>query len=151
VESGPRGGIHWGGTQRTESPENPGRFSGRTGAGGGASTAPVASGAVAQADGRWPGAALGNGFLVPRGDPHIFRFVSQFGRITVDPAVCHGKPVIRGLRYPVESMLEYLAAGDSIDDLLVEFPDLQREDLLACLEFAAVAIKLKTLHVPTAA
>ncbi|MFN2425496.1 MAG: DUF433 domain-containing protein [Candidatus Binatia bacterium] len=69
----------------------------------------------------------------------------------VDPSVCHGKPVIRGLRYPVESMLEYLAAGDSIDDRLAEFPDLQREDLLACLEFAAAAIKLKTLHVPTAA
>lgn len=83
--------------------------------------------------------------------PRILRVVSQLGRITVDPSVCHGKPVIRGLRYPVESMLEYLAAGDSIDDLLAEFPDLEREDLLACLEFAATAIKLKTLHVPTAA
>jgi len=69
----------------------------------------------------------------------------------VDPAVCHGKPVIRGLRYPVESMLEYLAAGDSIDDLLAEFPDLERDDLLACLQYATTAIKLKTLHVPTAA
>lgn len=59
--------------------------------------------------------------------------------------------MIRGLRYPVESMLECLAAGDSIGDLLAEFPDLQREDLLACLEFAATAIKLKTLHVPRTA
>jgi uncharacterized protein (DUF433 family) len=45
-------------------------------------------------------------------------------RITIDPAICHGKPVIRGLRYPVESMLEYLAAGDTIEDLLTEYPDL---------------------------
>ena len=81
----------------------------------------------------------------------ILRGVSLLARITVDPSVCHGKPVIRGLRYPVESMLDYLAAGDSIDDLLAEFPDLEREDLLACLQFAATAIKLKTLHVPSAA
>ena len=60
-------------------------------------------------------------------------------RITVDPAICHGKPVIRGLRYPVESMMEYLAGGDSIDDVLKEFPDLQRDDLLACLQFASNA------------
>jgi len=72
-------------------------------------------------------------------------------RITIDPEVCHGKPVVRGLRYPVESMLEYLAAGESIDDILAEFPDLEREDLLACLQFAANALKLKTLQVRTAA
>lgn len=66
-------------------------------------------------------------------------------RITLDPEVCHGKPVIRGLRYPVESMLEYLAAGESIDELLREFPDLEREDLLACLQFATNALKLKTI------
>ena len=60
---------------------------------------------------------------------------SLMERITIRPDVCHGKPVIRGLRYPVESVLEYLAAGDSLDDVLAEFPDLEREDLLACLEF----------------
>lgn len=72
-------------------------------------------------------------------------------RITIDPEVCHGKPVIRGLRYPVESMLEYLAAGDSIDDLLAEFPELERDDLLACLQFATKVLKLKTLRILTAA
>lgn len=72
-------------------------------------------------------------------------------RITINPAVCHGKPIIRGLRYSVESMLEYLAAGDSIDELLAEFPDLEREDLLACLQFATNALKLKTVHLPVAA
>lgn len=71
---------------------------------------------------------------------------SLLERITVDPDLCHGKPVIRHLRYPVESMLEYLGAGDSIDDLLLEFPDLQREDLLACLQFAAECLKQKSVH-----
>lgn len=77
--------------------------------------------------------------------------MSLLSRIVVDPTICHGKPVIRGLRYPVESMLEYLAAGHSIDELLTEFRDLERDDLLACLQYAATAVKLKTLHVPSAA
>lgn len=67
-------------------------------------------------------------------------------RITIDPDICHGKPAIRRLRYPVESMLEYLTAGDSFEDLLTEFPDLEREDLLACLEFANQSLKLKSRH-----
>ena len=58
-------------------------------------------------------------------------------RSTIQPDICNGKPVIRGLRYPVESVLEYLAAGDSFKDVLKKFPDLEREDLLACREFAA--------------
>ncbi|MFM2295854.1 MAG: hypothetical protein RLZZ350_2267 [Verrucomicrobiota bacterium] len=75
---------------------------------------------------------------------------SLLSRITIDPAVCHGKPVIRGRRYPVESLLEYLAAGDSLEDLVAEFPDLTREDLLACLEFAAQSLKVKSQHLTLA-
>jgi uncharacterized protein (DUF433 family) len=75
---------------------------------------------------------------------------SVVSRITIDPEICHGKPVIRGMRYPVEAMLEYLAAGDTIEDVLAEFPDLQREDLLACLEFAAQSLKLKSQHLVVA-
>lgn len=71
---------------------------------------------------------------------------SLLSRITIDPEICHGKPVIRGLRYPVESILEYLAGGDTFEDLLKEFPDLQREDLQACLEFAAQSLKMKSQH-----
>ena len=71
-------------------------------------------------------------------------------RITIDPNICHGKPVVRGLRYPVESLLEYLAGGDSIEDLVEEFPDLQRDDVLACIEFAAQSIKLKSHHLELA-
>lgn len=73
--------------------------------------------------------------------------MSQFlDRITIDPEICHGKPTIRGLRYPVEVMLEYLAAGETIDDLVDEFQELEREDLLACIEFAAQALKVKSCH-----
>jgi uncharacterized protein (DUF433 family) len=67
-------------------------------------------------------------------------------RITIDPEVCHGQPVIRSLRYTVESMLEYLAGGDTIEDVLREFPDLQRDDLLACIEFAARSLKVRSRH-----
>lgn len=75
---------------------------------------------------------------------------SLLSRITMDPEVCHGKPVIRGMRYPVETMIEYLAGGDTVEDLLKEFPDLEREDLLACLEFAAMALKLKSQYLVVA-
>ena len=71
---------------------------------------------------------------------------SLLSRIAINPEICHGKPVIRGLRYPVESILEYLAAGDSVEDVLREFPDLEREDLLACLEFAKRSLQLKSQH-----
>lgn len=71
---------------------------------------------------------------------------SRLSRITIDPEICHGKPVIRGLRYPVESMLEYLSGGDTIEALLLEFPDLEREDFLACIEFANQSLKLKSQH-----
>jgi uncharacterized protein (DUF433 family) len=68
-------------------------------------------------------------------------------RITIDPNVCLGKPTIRGLRYSVESMLEYLAGGDSFEEILAEFSDLERENLQACIQFAAQSLKLRSLHV----
>lgn len=67
-------------------------------------------------------------------------------RITVDPELCHGKPCIRGLRYPVESILEYLAGGDSVKQVLAEFPDLERDDILACLEFSRKMLAAKSVH-----
>lgn len=54
-------------------------------------------------------------------------------RITIDPEICHGKPVIRGLRYPVQTILELLSAGMSFDEILEDYPDLEHEDLLAVL------------------
>ncbi len=69
---------------------------------------------------------------------------SLLSRITIDPEVCHGKPVIRSLRYPVESMLEYLSSGDSFEEVLAEFPDLEKDDLRACIEFANQSLKLRS-------
>ena len=58
-------------------------------------------------------------------------------RITIDPDKRGGKPCIRGLRITVYDVLEYLASGMSIEDLLDDFPDLERDDVLATLAFAA--------------
>ena len=58
-------------------------------------------------------------------------------RITIDPEICHGKPCIRGLRYPVENLLELLAGGMSVEQVLDDYEDLQREDVLAALSYAA--------------
>lgn len=52
-------------------------------------------------------------------------------RIAINSAICLGKPGIRNLRYPLEAMLEYLVAGDAMEDVLSKPPDLKREDLLA--------------------
>ena len=60
-------------------------------------------------------------------------------RITVDPDKCHGKPCIRGLRYPVEMLLELLSSGMTFDEVLADYEDLERDDLLAALEFAAMS------------
>jgi uncharacterized protein (DUF433 family) len=62
-------------------------------------------------------------------------------RITINPEICHGKPTIRGMRYTVESILEYLIGGDSFEDVLAAFPDLEREDLSACLAYAMESMK----------
>jgi uncharacterized protein (DUF433 family) len=71
-------------------------------------------------------------------------------RITIDPEICHGKPCIRGLRYPVESVLEWLASGMRIDDILADDEDLEREDVLAALGYAARATHVKRLVHPAA-
>ena len=53
--------------------------------------------------------------------------------ITINPDICHGKPCVRGLRYPVKSVLEWLASGMTVDDILAGYEDLNREDILAVL------------------
>ena len=71
-------------------------------------------------------------------------------RITIDPEICHGKPVIRNTRHMVEGIIEYLAGGDTIDDILSEFQDLDRDDILACLAYAAAVMSLKDIEIPAA-
>ena len=58
-------------------------------------------------------------------------------RITINPKICHGKPTIRNKRYMVESILELMASGITNDEILADYEDLEKEDLFACLLFAA--------------
>ena len=71
---------------------------------------------------------------------------SLISRITIDKDICHGKPTIRGLRYPVENILELLASGMSIEELIADYPDLEKEDFLACLEYASKLLHVKSIH-----
>lgn len=64
-------------------------------------------------------------------------------RITMDSAICHGKPTIRGLRYPVETILELLSSGMTYDEILADYEDLERDDILAVLSFAARLSQVK--------
>jgi len=67
-------------------------------------------------------------------------------RITINPEICHGKPTIRGLRYPVNMMLELLASGMTIEEILLDYPDLKKEDILACIEYAAKLTQVKSIY-----
>lgn len=64
-------------------------------------------------------------------------------RITIDPDICHGKPCVRGLRYPVATILELLSSGVSVEELLADYEDLEREDILAVFDFAARLVQVK--------
>ncbi|MDQ3321391.1 MAG: DUF433 domain-containing protein [Acidobacteriota bacterium] len=63
------------------------------------------------------------------------QFVSE--RITIDEKICNGKPTIRGKRITVQTVLEFLSAGESVEEVLNQYPILEREDIAACLEFAS--------------
>jgi uncharacterized protein (DUF433 family) len=66
-------------------------------------------------------------------------------RITINPEICHGKPVIRGLRYPVEIILELMASGMTAQEILNDYKDLEPNDIFACLEYAAKAVQVKSI------
>ena len=61
----------------------------------------------------------------------------KFERITIDPEICTGKPCIRGLRFPVSRLLGLLAAGDTREEILAQFPYLEPEDIEDALRYAA--------------
>jgi uncharacterized protein (DUF433 family) len=58
-------------------------------------------------------------------------------RISIDPDVCNGRPVVHGTRIAVQTVLEFLAAGDSVEEVLEEYPSLARADVQACLDYAS--------------
>ena len=61
----------------------------------------------------------------------------MYERIKIDPNVCHGQACIKGTRIPVHQIVHMLANGDAIEDLLEQYPSLKRDDILACLDYAA--------------
>ncbi len=71
---------------------------------------------------------------------------SNLNRITIDPDICHGKPCIRGLRYPVEFLLELLSSGMTYAEILSDYPDLEQEDIFAALEFATRLSQIKRIY-----
>lgn len=75
---------------------------------------------------------------------------NRLDRISIDPKVCHGRPCIRGTRIMVWQIVSFLAAGDSIEDILAEYPQLTREDVQACLAYAAETTKERVLPIEVA-
>lgn len=66
--------------------------------------------------------------------------MSYLSRITIDPQICHGKPCIRGMRWPIEVIIDMLGSGMSMEEILQDHPELQREDVLASLQYAKLSL-----------
>ncbi len=71
---------------------------------------------------------------------------SLLSRITIDSEICHGKPSIRGMRYPVEVILDLLAAGMTHQEILEDYPALEEDDIKACLAYASRLTKVKSVY-----
>lgn len=67
-------------------------------------------------------------------------------RITVDPSICHGKPCVRGLRYPVEFLLELLSGDMTIAQILADYPDLEADDLRAACAYGACLSRVQRIE-----
>jgi uncharacterized protein (DUF433 family) len=70
-------------------------------------------------------------------------------RITLNPDICHGKPCIRGLRYPVDFLMELLSSGMTFDEILADYTDLERDDLRAVLYFGALLTRIQKVSLVT--
>lgn len=66
-------------------------------------------------------------------------------RITIDQNICHGKPTIRGMRYPVEMILDLLSSGMTFQEIIDDFPTIEIDDIKACLSFASKITDVKIL------
>jgi uncharacterized protein (DUF433 family) len=70
----------------------------------------------------------------------------DLSRITLDPEICHGKPCVRHMRWPVEVILDLVAAGMGLDEILADHPELEREDILASLHYARLLVSGEPLR-----
>lgn len=71
---------------------------------------------------------------------------SLLNRITINPEICHGKPTIRNMRYPVELILDLLSSGMTHEEIIEDYPAIQDDDIRACLAFASRLTKVKSIH-----
>lgn len=65
-------------------------------------------------------------------------------RITMNPEICHGKPVIRGMRWPVEVVLDMLGSGMTTEEITKDHPEIELEDIRACLQYAKLSVSGKS-------
>jgi len=70
--------------------------------------------------------------------------MEHLARITIDPNICHGKPCIRGMRWPVEVVLDLIGSEMTFEEILEDHPELEREDLLASLNYAKLLVSGKS-------
>jgi uncharacterized protein (DUF433 family) len=68
-------------------------------------------------------------------------------RITIDPEICHGKPCIRGMRWPVEVILDLLGSEMTIEEILEDHPELEKEDILAAITYAKLLVSGQTINI----
>jgi len=71
---------------------------------------------------------------------------SLLNRITINPDICHGKPTIRNMRYPVELILDLLSSGMSHEEIIEDYPAILDEDIRTCLALASRLTKVKSIH-----
>lgn len=67
-------------------------------------------------------------------------------RITINSKICHGKPTVRNMRYPVEMILDLLSSGMTTAEIINDYPALEKDDINACLQFASRLTKVKSIH-----
>ncbi len=72
--------------------------------------------------------------------------MNELGRITLNPEICHGKPCIRGMRWPVEVILDMLAAGMSTAEILSDHQELETADIIAALKYARLLVSGQTIR-----
>lgn len=71
---------------------------------------------------------------------------NYLSRITINPDILHGKPAIRNMRYPVEMILDLLSAGMTTEEIIADYPAIEKEDIRACLQFASKLVKVKSIR-----
>lgn len=71
--------------------------------------------------------------------------MSRLTRITIDSEICHGKPCLRGMRWPVEVIIDMLSAGMTIEQIIEDHPELEKEDILASLDYAKITLSGRSI------